>query len=224
MHLCACALNRRCPVSYLNLFFSWSIVFLCLSAHLYAKDNDKKYAFFWGLMMVGWIGFALSHSLAVFGFDLNDPMPMLIRNLSYIFIVFAVLNYLNPYPRTSIEEYSLKLGTKNLEPKHFIVYASAIILGVLLSWYGVLDASFIGIKGVSFLYLCIAFLVPFALWFGGWGILAAYVAGVCGAGLLSGLPLNTSLILGFADVVEVTIPFIMYRTLARKMGIFCCYA
>ncbi|MCX5751243.1 MAG: MASE1 domain-containing protein [Candidatus Saganbacteria bacterium] len=206
-------------MSYLNLFFAWSIVFLCISAHLYSKDNDKKYSFFWGLMMVGWTGFALSQSIAVFGPPSGIPLLMLLSNLAYIFIIFAVLNYLNPYPRTSTEEYSLKWGTKNLEPKNLIIYLSAIILGIILSWYGVLDATFLGIKGVSSLYFSIAFLMAFTLWFGGWGILAAYIAGVFGAGILSGLPLNTSLLLGLADVVEVVIPFIMYRTLARLMDI-----
>jgi hypothetical protein len=206
-------------MSYLNLFFAWSIVFLCISAHLYAKENDKKHAFFWGLMIMGWSGFALSHFLSVLGINSSEPLLLLLKNVAYIFVIFAVLNYLNPYPRTSTKEYTLNWSTKNLGLKHIIVFLSAIILGILLAWYGVLDASFLGIKGVSFLYLSIAFLVPFTLWFGGWGILAAYTAGACGAGILSGLSLNTSLVLGLADVIEVVIPLIMYRTLAKRMDI-----
>lgn len=64
------------------------------------------------------------------------------------------------------------------------------------------------VPGVSSFYLVVAFMIVCALWFGIWGVLAAYVGCVIGAGILSGLPLDVSLYWSFADFWQALIPFV----------------
>lgn len=54
-------------------------------------------------------------------------------------------------------------------------------------------------------------MVVFALWFGVWGVLAAYVGCVIGAGVLSGLPVDVSLYWSLADLWQVLIPYLAFR-------------
>lgn len=65
--------------------------------------------------------------------------------------------------------------------------------------------------GVSSFYLIVAFMIVFALWFGIWGVLAAYTGCVIGAGVLSGLPVDVSLYWSFADLWQALIPYVAFR-------------
>lgn len=67
--------------------------------------------------------------------------------------------------------------------------------------------------GTAYLYVVIAFMVVFALWFGMYGAIAAYVGCFIGAGLLSGIPPDINVIWSLTDFWEAFIPLIAFRTL-----------
>jgi hypothetical protein len=54
-------------------------------------------------------------------------------------------------------------------------------------------------------------MIAFALWFGMWGVLAAYVGCVIGAGVLSGLPIEVALYWSVADLWQAWIPYVAFR-------------
>jgi hypothetical protein len=67
-----------------------------------------------------------------------------------------------------------------------------IIINSLLARFGVI-AYPMAPGGVG-LYLAVAFMIAFALWFGAWGAIAAYTGCFIGcAGVLGGLPLDVNL-------------------------------
>ena len=53
--------------------------------------------------------------------------------------------------------------------------------------------------GTAYLYVSIAFMIVFALWFGMYGAIAAYAGCFIGAGLLSGLPLDLNIVWSLTD-------------------------
>lgn len=73
--------------------------------------------------------------------------------------------------------------------------------------------------GVSPLFVAIGFGIPFALWFGGWAFVIAYLGNFIGAGLLSHLPILVALPFGAADFIQLCIPMLLYRLLAPRFGL-----
>lgn len=51
------------------------------------------------------------------------------------------------------------------------------------------------------MYTAAAFMIAFALWFGGWGVLAAYIGCFIGTGMLMGLPVEVNLYWSLADLL-----------------------
>ncbi|HOJ95497.1 MAG TPA: hypothetical protein PK024_01455 [Methanospirillum sp.] len=96
---------------------------------------------------------------------------------------------------------------------HFIIYLALFFLLVCINSLGAkyFVFSYPIVPGVSAFYLIVAFMVVFALWFGIWGVLAAYAGCVIGAGVLSGLPADVSLYWSLADLWQVLIPFLAFR-------------
>jgi hypothetical protein len=78
-----------------------------------------------------------------------------------------------------------------------------------------------GFPLVSALFIAIGFGIPFGIWFGGWAFVIAYIGNTVGAGLLSTppLPLPVALIFGTVDLIQIGLPMILYRTLARRFGV-----
>jgi len=73
--------------------------------------------------------------------------------------------------------------------------------------------------GFSTIYIAVAFMIPFALWFRGWGVLAAYIGCFVGAGLLSGLGLSINIFWSLADVWQVLIPLLAFLKLKGDIGL-----
>jgi hypothetical protein len=73
--------------------------------------------------------------------------------------------------------------------------------------------SFAVAPGVSSIYIVVALMIVFTLWFGIYGAAAAYAGCYIGAGILSGLPPDVSLYWSLADLWQVLIPLIAFRTL-----------
>lgn len=95
----------------------------------------------------------------------------------------------------------------------FVIYLSLFFLLVCINSLGAkyFVFSYPIVTGVSSFYLIVAFMIAFALWFGIWGILAAYAGCVIGAGFLSGLPVDVSLYWSFADLWQALIPYVAFR-------------
>ena len=76
-----------------------------------------------------------------------------------------------------------------------------------------------GISVVSAVFLAIGFGIPFAIWFGGWAFVIAYIGNFVGAGLLAGLPLITAIPFGTVDLIQLGLPMLLYRLLAKRFGV-----
>lgn len=115
--------------------------------------------------------------------------------------------------------YSLRFkGWPSLAQLVAVAVAAAVY--IVLSWLAV-AALPSGFPVVSILFFAIGFGVPFALWFGGWGFVIAYLGNFIGAGLLATppLPLPIAVLFGTTDLIQMGLPIILYRTLARRFGV-----
>ena len=92
-----------------------------------------------------------------------------------------------------------------------------ILLNTILARFGVI-ARPIGL-GCSGLYFSVAFMIAFALWFGGWGVIAAYVGCFIGAGLLGGMPHGVNLYWSLADIWQVLIPLVAFKAFDADVGL-----
>jgi hypothetical protein len=95
----------------------------------------------------------------------------------------------------------------------------AVIVGVnaVLVFFGVVAVPFAAI-GVSAFYVAIGFMIPFALWFGLWGIIAAYLGAFIG-GSLGGFPIAVGWYISSVDIIQVIVPFVLYRACAARFGL-----
>jgi hypothetical protein len=91
------------------------------------------------------------------------------------------------------------------------------LLNTILARFGVI-ARPIGL-GSSGLYFSVAFMIVFALWFGGWGVLAAYIGCYLGAGWLGGMPHAVNLYWSLADVWQVLIPLAAFKAFDADVGL-----
>ena len=101
-----------------------------------------------------------------------------------------------------------------------VAVAVAAAVYIVLSWLAIIALPS-GFPVVSAIFLAIGFGIPFAIWFGGWGFVIAYLGNFIGAGLLSTppLPLPIALWFGTVDLIQLGVPMILYRTLARRFGV-----
>jgi len=100
-------------------------------------------------------------------------------------------------------------GRKKSIVAYLAIFVVITIINAILARFGVI-ARPIG-PGSSGLYFSVAFMIAFALWFGGWGVLAAYAGCIIGAGWPSGMPLGVNLYWSLADVWQVVIPLAAFR-------------
>jgi hypothetical protein len=99
-----------------------------------------------------------------------------------------------------------------------VAVAVATAVYTVLSWLAIVTLP-AAAAGVSLVFLAIGFGVAFALWFGGWAFVIGYIGNFVGAGLLSGLPLLVALPFGAADIIQLGLPMLLYRLLARRFGV-----
>jgi len=93
-----------------------------------------------------------------------------------------------------------------------------IIINSLLARFGVI-AYPMAPRGVG-LYLAVAFMIAFALWFGAWGAIAAYTGCFIGcAGVLGGLPLDVNLYWSLANLWQVLIPLAAFKAFDADIGL-----
>ncbi|MEO8954676.1 MAG: hypothetical protein ABI396_08125 [Ktedonobacteraceae bacterium] len=115
--------------------------------------------------------------------------------------------------------YALKL-TNTPAPGlgQIVAVATATAVYTILSWLTIISLPS-GISIISSVFLAIGFGIPFALWFGGWAFVIAYIGNFVGAGLLAGLPLLLAIPFGTVDLLQLGLPMLLYRLFARRFGI-----
>lgn len=99
-----------------------------------------------------------------------------------------------------------------------VTYAVAAGIYTILSWLGVIVLP-VGIVSVSALFVAIGFGIPFAIWFGGWGLLIGYVGTFLGAGILAGTPVLLAIPFALVDWIQFGVPLLAYRGLASRLGL-----
>jgi len=87
---------------------------------------------------------------------------------------------------------------------YLAIFAVLIPLNTLLVAYGEIPYS--NAPGGGGLYTAATFMIAFALWFGGWGVLATYTGCFSAAGMLMGLPAEVNLYWSLADLWQALIP------------------
>jgi len=105
------------------------------------------------------------------------------------------------------------------EKKPFTTY---VLIFVVLALVNTALAHFGGVPnpvglGYPLVYVAVAFMIVFGLWFGGWGALAAYLGCFVGSGVLGGLPLTFNLYWSLADLWQVLIPLAVFRALDESL-------
>ncbi|MCL4389160.1 MAG: MASE1 domain-containing protein [Candidatus Marsarchaeota archaeon] len=108
-------------------------------------------------------------------------------------------------------------GKKNT-PLQYGIYAIQILIIIGLSWLGVVFTPF-SYAGVGLFYWAEAFIILFTLWWGLWGMISTYVGTVIGAGILTHLPLGTSLLFALGDLIPVLLAFVIYRNYSAKHSV-----
>ncbi|GCE16161.1 hypothetical protein [Tengunoibacter tsumagoiensis] len=113
--------------------------------------------------------------------------------------------------------YTLRFtGWPNLP--QLVVIAAATAVYTVLSYFSVGTlpsvASYVGT-----VFIAIGFGIPFAIWFGGWAFVIAYIGNFVGAGLLTGMPIAVAIPFGATDFIQLCIPMILYRVFAPRFGV-----
>ena len=118
---------------------------------------------------------------------------------------------------STLIDYTLRFtGAPNISQLVAVAVASAVY--IVLSWLAIIALPS-GVPVVSSVFLAIGFGIPFAIWFGGWAFVIAYLGNFIGAGLLAALPLPVALWFGTVDLIQLGLPMILYRTLAKRFGV-----
>jgi hypothetical protein len=99
-----------------------------------------------------------------------------------------------------------------------VAVAVATAVYTVLSWLAVIALPSPAF-GVSSFFIAIGFGIPFALWFGGWAFVIAYIGNFVGAGLLLGTPPIIALPFGATDFIQLCIPMLLYRFFAYRFGV-----
>lgn len=79
-----------------------------------------------------------------------------------------------------------------------------------------------GVGGISTLYVAVAFMILFTLWFGAYGAIAAYAGTLIGSGLLSAnpsIPADVAIYWSIAGLLQVLIPLVALRTFDVDLGL-----
>jgi hypothetical protein len=117
------------------------------------------------------------------------------------------------------QTYSLKWNPNPpLGVARLVTYAVAAAVYTIIAWLGVIALP-MGFLSVSALYIGMGFLIPFVLWFSGWGWVIGVIGAIVGAGILAGMPVPLAIPFGMVELV-VQVPLLcLYRTLAPKFGV-----
>jgi hypothetical protein len=99
------------------------------------------------------------------------------------------------------------------EPTYTFVFLTLglIIINIILARLSVIALPLGGASGVSVIYVAVAFMILFTLWFGAYGAIAAYVGTLVGSGLLGNIPPVVAIYWSIAGLLQVLIPLVAFR-------------
>lgn len=119
-------------------------------------------------------------------------------------------------PSTEVQ-YSLRFADLP-SAGQLVAIAVATAVYTVMSWF---CSTFLTgtVPVVSTVFFAIGFGIPFAIWFGGWALVIAYIGNAVGAGILAGQPLPVSALFGTVDLIQLGIPMLLYRLLAPSFGL-----
>jgi hypothetical protein len=100
---------------------------------------------------------------------------------------------------------------------YLLILIVITIINSLLSRFAIISWQIA--PGVAGLYFAVAFMIAFTLWFGVWGAIAGYIGCFIGAGMTGGLPPGVNVYWSLADLWQVLIPLIAFRTLGADVGL-----
>ena len=117
------------------------------------------------------------------------------------------------------QTYSLKWNPNPpIRVAQLVTYAVVAGLYTVIAAVGVIGLP-MGFMGVSALFIGMGFLIPFVLWFSGWGIVIGIIGAVIGAGIMAGMPVAQSLIFGSVEAVVQIPMLVVYRLAAPRFGV-----
>jgi hypothetical protein len=96
-----------------------------------------------------------------------------------------------------------------------------ILINSLLAWFSLLVSHIISPSlpaGVALIPIAAAFMLVFALWYGMYGAIAAYVGCFIGSGLFSGMPATVAIYFSLAGLWQVLIPLTAFRIFDVNVG------
>jgi integral membrane sensor domain MASE1 len=99
------------------------------------------------------------------------------------------------------------------------IFLFLTLLNALLSRFAVVKSPLELAPGVSGLYFAVSFMVVFALWYGIWGALSAYLGCMVGAGILANMPLKLNIVWSLADLWQVLIPLAAFAYFKADIGL-----
>ena len=109
------------------------------------------------------------------------------------------------------------------EPTYSFVILTLVLIVVntIIAWLCVIALPG-GVGGVSMLYVAVAFMILFTLWFGAYGAIAAYAGTLIGSGLLSTNPAlhgGVAIYWSIAGLLQVLIPLVALRTFEADLSL-----
>lgn len=115
--------------------------------------------------------------------------------------------------------YTLKLGRgEPVSTTQYVLYAVQIAAIIILSYLSVSLLGPLSYSGISLFYFVYPFFLVFTMWWGIWGIGAAYIGCVLGAGLMVGLGVVPSLAYSVSDLIPPLVAFVLWRGVLAKQG------
>jgi len=100
---------------------------------------------------------------------------------------------------------------------YLLVLIIISVINTFLAHFG--ELPYRVVPGGPGLYFAAAFMIVFTLWFGGWGVIAAYIGCYIGAGMFAGIPYKVNLYWSLADVWQVLIPLIAFKKLKADINL-----
>ena len=115
--------------------------------------------------------------------------------------------------------YTLKLGRgEPVSTTQYVLYAVQIAAIIILSYLSVSLLGPLSYSGISLFYFVYPFFLVFTMWWGIWGIGAAYIGCVLGAGLMVGLGVVPSLAYSISDFIPPLVAFVVWRGVLANRG------
>jgi len=110
------------------------------------------------------------------------------------------------------------------EPNYSFVILTLILIlmDTILAWLSTAIFPTIGVASISWLYIAVAFMILFTLWFGAYGAIAAYAGTLAGSGLMVSESLSqhpeVAVLWALAGLFQVLIPLVAVRSFGVNLS------